>query len=245
MLQFDQDVGDDAEFLSEVEAVVQGAVEVSKPATVAVVKIDSWFGPKWLGFSHKVMGAFGVVFPGDLVIPPFVPNRVLSERLCAGAGRPSRRSQADHLCTSISQVRRTPGAGCGICTRPLPSSGGLGTPAGQVGEPSWPTCGPPRGMSAGTWGSSAIVGGASGPSAASASRSSVFFDGELPNPGLPPTGHRPAAECQYRRVDTDVVHGSRPVRGALRVRSTRTGRTRRVPDVHHRRCAFLLDSRDD
>jgi hypothetical protein len=86
MLQFDQNTEDDPGFLREVAALVQGAIEVSAPTTVVIVKIDTWFGANWLGFSHKVMGAFGVSFPTELVIPPFVPNRVVYERIYERAG---------------------------------------------------------------------------------------------------------------------------------------------------------------
>ena len=53
---------------------------------VVVVKIDAWFEIKWLGFSHKVQGAFGLSVLDDLVVPPFVPNRVVSERSYKRAG---------------------------------------------------------------------------------------------------------------------------------------------------------------
>ena len=87
--QFDQDAGDDASFVNEVAALVEGAVELAEPEAVLIVKIDSWFGSRWLGFSHKAMGAFGVANGTPLVIPPFVPNRVVSGR------RAGRYSSAD------------------------------------------------------------------------------------------------------------------------------------------------------
>jgi hypothetical protein len=59
---------------------------MSAPKSVFIVKIDSWFGPRWLSFSCKVMGAFGVSYLDDLVIPPFVPRRVMSQRSYERAG---------------------------------------------------------------------------------------------------------------------------------------------------------------
>jgi hypothetical protein len=77
---FDRDGDDDPGFVSQVVGLVRGAVALSAPKHVFIVKIDSWFGPRWLSFSCKMMGAFGVSFLDELVIPPFVPRRVKSQR---------------------------------------------------------------------------------------------------------------------------------------------------------------------
>jgi hypothetical protein len=69
---------DSVEFTSEVAQLITSVVSATSPAVFYVVKVDNWFGPKWLAFSHKVMGAFGVA-SRDLVVPPFVPNRIVSE----------------------------------------------------------------------------------------------------------------------------------------------------------------------
>jgi hypothetical protein len=71
---------DDApEFIAEIERLVQGLIRLHKPESLIVLKIDGWFGSKWRGFSGKVLGALGV-WKDRLTIPPFVPNRVLSQR---------------------------------------------------------------------------------------------------------------------------------------------------------------------
>jgi hypothetical protein len=77
---FDRDSDDDPVFVNEVVGLVRGAVTIAAPKSVFIVKIDSWFGPRWLSFSCKMMGAFGVSYLDELVIPPFVPRRVRSER---------------------------------------------------------------------------------------------------------------------------------------------------------------------
>lgn len=69
---------DTTEFTSRVEEIIISVILVTSPKELYVVKIDNWFGPKWVAFSHKVLGAFGVACR-DLTIPPFVPNRVISE----------------------------------------------------------------------------------------------------------------------------------------------------------------------
>ena len=69
---------DAPEFVSLVGAVVESAAAESAATSVVIVKVDTWFGQRWLRFSHKVLGAFGVA-SHDLVVPPFVPNRVHSQ----------------------------------------------------------------------------------------------------------------------------------------------------------------------
>jgi hypothetical protein len=69
--------GDDPAFVDAVLRTLTGVVRATEPNDLFVVKIDSWFGRRWLAFSNKVLGAFGIAYP-DLRIPPFVPNRVLA-----------------------------------------------------------------------------------------------------------------------------------------------------------------------
>ena len=73
---------DDApEFASLVERIVRNLTVRQRPDSFVVIKIDNWFGSNWLGFSGKALGAVGVHhLPESLRIPPFVPNRVVSQR---------------------------------------------------------------------------------------------------------------------------------------------------------------------
>jgi len=48
------------------------------PVDVFLIRTDQWFDTKWLGFSGKMLGALGVT-KRRLTLPPFVPNRVLSQ----------------------------------------------------------------------------------------------------------------------------------------------------------------------
>ena len=80
MLAFDLDDKDDIDFVHAVQPIVEGVVRIVEPAELYLVKIDSWFGDKWLGFSNKVLGAFGIQYRKTLRVPPFVPARVVSER---------------------------------------------------------------------------------------------------------------------------------------------------------------------
>ncbi len=70
---------DDSEFLDFVDATVVGVEEAINTKQTYVVKIDNWFGKRWLGFSGKALGALGVRIT-KLTLPAFTPSRVLSQR---------------------------------------------------------------------------------------------------------------------------------------------------------------------
>lgn len=95
---------DDGDFLDLVDRLVAGLV-TSSEVHVRVVRVDGWFGPKWLRFAGKTLGALGVHTRegADLVVPPFTPARVVWEhafvRKAADFGvdddaRPLHRAQA-------------------------------------------------------------------------------------------------------------------------------------------------------
>lgn len=69
---------DDASFLALANRTADRTIQQFRPADVFLVRIDHWFDHKWLGFSGKVLGAVGI-FNRRLTIPPFVPNRVVSQ----------------------------------------------------------------------------------------------------------------------------------------------------------------------
>jgi hypothetical protein len=70
---------DDPGFVSHVRSILVGCLYEYNPAEVYVVRIRDWFDYKWCYFSGKVLGAIGVSDFRDLTLPPFVPNRVLSQ----------------------------------------------------------------------------------------------------------------------------------------------------------------------
>ena len=72
------DSGDDFAYLELVESLITGVVRRTNPDRWFVVKIDNWFGKRWLRFSGKTMGALGVS-KSRLTLPPFVPSRVVSQ----------------------------------------------------------------------------------------------------------------------------------------------------------------------
>jgi len=81
------EIDDAPDFVRQVEQVANGVIHLHAPETLVLIKIDSYFGSKWLGFSGKALGALGVwhnpsYHPANNVrIPPFVPNRVVSQRM--------------------------------------------------------------------------------------------------------------------------------------------------------------------
>lgn len=75
----DSEPTDDPRYLDWVEAVVLGVEEAIRTEQAFVVKIDNWFGKRWLGFSGKTLGALGVR-KMKLTLPPFIPSRVVLQR---------------------------------------------------------------------------------------------------------------------------------------------------------------------
>lgn len=79
MIEIVSDESDASEFIAWVRAIALGALKASHCERVHMVKIDNWFGGKWLNFSGKSLGVRGL-WKGELTLPPFVPNRVVCER---------------------------------------------------------------------------------------------------------------------------------------------------------------------
>lgn len=78
---------DDApEFVEQVDRAVNTILSRYLPVTLVVIKIDNWFGKRWLGFSGKFMGIAGFTLKthssatNHISIPPFVPERVAFQR---------------------------------------------------------------------------------------------------------------------------------------------------------------------
>lgn len=71
---------DDVGFVHLVRPIVGGVIRLVAPSEVYVIKVDSWFGDKWLGFSYKALGQLSVHHRRTLRVPPFVPARIASQR---------------------------------------------------------------------------------------------------------------------------------------------------------------------
>lgn len=90
------EVTDDPQYLEWVEAIVVGVEEAIKTDQSFVVKIDNWFGKRWLGFSGKTLGALGFR-KEKLTLPPFIPSRVVSQRRFLVAGTHPGRHKRLHV----------------------------------------------------------------------------------------------------------------------------------------------------
>jgi hypothetical protein len=84
-LALDLEDGDNIDFVHAFQPVIVGVLRLIEPPEVYLVKIDSWFGTKWLGFSHKVLGKIAVN-RAELRVPPFVPGRVRSQSFFRDSG---------------------------------------------------------------------------------------------------------------------------------------------------------------
>ncbi|MBS1802052.1 MAG: hypothetical protein JST28_01735 [Acidobacteria bacterium] len=85
--------GDSAEFIVKARALAVGVAKNFEPARLYVIRIDNWFGPKWMHFAGKFTAgkrlrglptaAIGV-HKTRLHVPPFVPSRVVEQVVFAG-----------------------------------------------------------------------------------------------------------------------------------------------------------------
>jgi hypothetical protein len=85
--------GDSARFIEKARSIAIGVARDYAPKRLYVIRIDNWFGPRWMGFAGKFTvgkrirglptAAIGV-HKTRLHVPPFVPHRVLAERVIAG-----------------------------------------------------------------------------------------------------------------------------------------------------------------
>jgi len=85
--------GDSVEFIEKARAIAIGVIQEYEPARLYVIRIDNWFGPKWMHFAgkytvgnfphHGPSAAIGV-HKSRLHVPPFIPHRVVAERVFAG-----------------------------------------------------------------------------------------------------------------------------------------------------------------
>jgi hypothetical protein len=75
--------GDVEGFITAVHLLAKGVARVYQPARLYVLRVDHWFGPRWFHFSGKVLGELGV-HKRELTVPPFVPHRIVEQRVFAG-----------------------------------------------------------------------------------------------------------------------------------------------------------------
>jgi len=78
-----QQNGDAREFVETVQNLIVGLLREQHPKRLYVVRIDNWFGPRWLRFAGKVVHGVAGIWFSVLRVPPFVPHRVISERMFA------------------------------------------------------------------------------------------------------------------------------------------------------------------
>ena len=83
-LHWPESPDDDPGYMKCAKELVAGVATMS--SRFYVFRINNWFGPKWLGFCGKVMGAFGVAEMGKVVVPPFVQSRITAQSLFEANG---------------------------------------------------------------------------------------------------------------------------------------------------------------
>jgi hypothetical protein len=81
--------GDSAEFMGKVRTLVIGVARDYEPARLYVIRIDNWFGPRWMKFAGKFTAGkhFAIgVHKRRSHVPPFVPQRVVVQAVFVGPG---------------------------------------------------------------------------------------------------------------------------------------------------------------
>jgi hypothetical protein len=81
---FSVQLGDSDEFMGKARALALGVARDYEPARLYVIRIDNWFGPKWMHFAGKFTAGKGAaigVHMTRLHVPPFVPSRVVGQRV--------------------------------------------------------------------------------------------------------------------------------------------------------------------
>jgi hypothetical protein len=79
--------GDSAEFTKKARGIALGIARDYEPFRLYVIRIDNWFGPKWMHFAGKFTAGKGAalgVHKTHLHVPPFVPGRVIEQRVFVG-----------------------------------------------------------------------------------------------------------------------------------------------------------------
>ena len=69
---------DDPALLFRLQHIISGAIRYGRPRHTHVVKIDNWFGKRWLCFAGT-RGDEELRSETRLAVPPFAPNRVVAE----------------------------------------------------------------------------------------------------------------------------------------------------------------------
>jgi TPR repeat protein len=103
--------GDSAGFMRKVRSLVVGVARDYEPERLYVIRIDNWFGPKWMNFAGKVSVGkhfYAGIHKITLHVPPFVPHRVVAERVFAGPNYDETiaRPQLHIECTSMLALTR-------------------------------------------------------------------------------------------------------------------------------------------
>ena len=84
MLTLEPTANDDTTFIDITCRLIAAAAQTYDFDSLIIGHIDHWFGPRWLGFCGKFLGAAGVRsrrLTGALTPPPFHPHRIQSVRV--------------------------------------------------------------------------------------------------------------------------------------------------------------------
>lgn len=104
MIKLKTDNSDDPGFIKVIESVIGNLISSLNPNEVSIIRIKNWFDHKWLNYSGKEIRKYdagaGAMIPfvlelywgKEITIPPFNPNRVISENFYKKKGNGNSKS---------------------------------------------------------------------------------------------------------------------------------------------------------
>jgi hypothetical protein len=81
MIELHDTEDDAAPFLAIVQSATEGLEAAHRPELLYLIHVDNWFDHKWLGFLGGAPESAIWKKEDHLPIPPFVPNRILSQQV--------------------------------------------------------------------------------------------------------------------------------------------------------------------
>ena len=85
------DIDDAPDFIKNINSIIIALIDRHKFEEVSIIKIENWFDHKWLNYSGKsvvqfhggqfIEAALQDEWREKITVPPFNPNRVLSEKV--------------------------------------------------------------------------------------------------------------------------------------------------------------------
>ena len=102
---------DDEGFIEIIQRFVNTCLRQNEPESFFIIKVDHWFDFKWKGFQGKMLGAVGSWNSEQLRLPPFIPDRIITQSFYVKAKNGYQLSESELLHTYRSSGENITGYG--------------------------------------------------------------------------------------------------------------------------------------